>query len=76
MNQQDQNQPHDQAYPSTATVPNPYADPSSLANYPVKDGQFGPPPPPPPDKTISKGHGFWRGFCSGLCCYCCLDACF
>ncbi|KAK7388816.1 hypothetical protein VNO78_23643 [Psophocarpus tetragonolobus] len=43
-----------------------------------------PPPPPaisithqdklPPNK--SKGDGFWRGCCAGMCCYCCLDICF
>ncbi|KAL9433364.1 hypothetical protein AB3S75_028235 [Citrus x aurantiifolia] len=66
MSNLDQNQL--QAYPPSfaTTAPHPYADQSN-------DGEIA---PPPPGETKSKGDGFWKGFCAGLCCYCCLDACF
>ncbi|KAG6627301.1 hypothetical protein CIPAW_15G117700 [Carya illinoinensis] len=31
---------------------------------------------PPQGETMSRGDGFWRRCCAGLCCYCCLDMCF
>ncbi|KAJ9187347.1 hypothetical protein P3X46_002811 [Hevea brasiliensis] len=69
MSNHDQN--HAQVpYPSSS--PNPYVAPPP-ANYAVKNGNSA---PSPTIQTTSKGGGFWRGFCAGLCCHCCLDACF
>ncbi|KAL8506874.1 hypothetical protein ACS0TY_017680 [Phlomoides rotata] len=42
------------------------------AAYPTKDGHDQVSPP----NTQSRGDGFWRGCCAGLCCCCLLDACF
>ncbi|XP_071719729.1 protein CYSTEINE-RICH TRANSMEMBRANE MODULE 9-like [Rutidosis leptorrhynchoides] len=30
----------------------------------------------PPHGTQSRGDGFWRGCCAGMCCCCLLDICF
>ncbi|KAL2331102.1 hypothetical protein Fmac_018683 [Flemingia macrophylla] len=58
--------------------------------YPAVDGSNLAAPPPPvgyptkddvpsqqhvPIKTTTKGDGFWKGCCAGLCCCCALDCC-
>ncbi|XP_019193697.1 PREDICTED: cysteine-rich and transmembrane domain-containing protein B-like isoform X2 [Ipomoea nil] len=43
--------------------------------YPVRDGQ-GRSEPSVPAQTQSRGDGFWKGCCAGLCCCCALEACF
>ncbi|XP_057458718.1 protein CYSTEINE-RICH TRANSMEMBRANE MODULE 9-like [Lotus japonicus] len=39
--------------------------------YPTNDG----PQQSVPVKTTSRGDGFWKGCCAGLCCCCALDCC-
>nr|KYP49140.1 hypothetical protein KK1_029172 [Cajanus cajan] len=58
--------------------------------YPAVDRSNLTAPPPPvgyptkddvsvkqtvPIKTTSRGDGFWKGCCAGLCCCCALDCC-
>ncbi|PIN12137.1 hypothetical protein CDL12_15252 [Handroanthus impetiginosus] len=67
-----------QAYPPTSTAypdepQGAYIAPPTTVAYPVKDGQQD---QIPPAETQSRGDGFWKGCCAGLCCYCLLDACF
>ncbi|KAI3436905.1 uncharacterized protein J3R85_005943 [Psidium guajava] len=54
----------------------PYVVPPPVA-YPSKDGHKDSrrAPLPRKAKTKKRGHGFWRGFCAGMCCCCCLDIC-
>ncbi|XP_024983931.1 cysteine-rich and transmembrane domain-containing protein WIH2-like [Cynara cardunculus var. scolymus] len=49
----------------------PHPVPPPAVGSPVKDGQN-----PPPHGTQSRGDGFWRGCCAGMCCCCLLDICF
>ncbi|KAK7334987.1 hypothetical protein VNO80_26756 [Phaseolus coccineus] len=57
--------------------------------YPMDQSNLAAPPPPVgyptkdndsvqqtvPVKTTSRGDGFWKGCCAGLCCCCALDCC-
>ncbi|XP_042395714.1 cysteine-rich and transmembrane domain-containing protein B-like [Zingiber officinale] len=49
----------------------PYAPPPQLQPQPGY-----PPKGDAPVETQSRGDGFWRGCCAGLCCCCLLDMCF
>ncbi|XP_076950462.1 protein CYSTEINE-RICH TRANSMEMBRANE MODULE 6-like isoform X2 [Bidens hawaiensis] len=78
-----QNQPpqvlHD--IPSTGTdyvAPTPLPPPPEVVGQPVKDGyELSDKNNNPPDHgTQSRGDGFWRGCCAGMCCCCLLDICF
>ncbi|KAK1413437.1 hypothetical protein QVD17_35210 [Tagetes erecta] len=56
-------------------APTPLPPPPMAVGQPVKDDYE------TSDKnahhgTQSRGDGFWRGCCAGLCCCCLLDACF
>ncbi|XP_042058972.1 cysteine-rich and transmembrane domain-containing protein WIH1-like isoform X2 [Salvia splendens] len=69
---------------SNYNQPQAYPPPGTAAAYPVEPpgGYMAPPPQAgfavndPPADTQSRGDGFWRGCCAGLCCCCLLDACF
>ncbi|KAE9585055.1 hypothetical protein Lal_00018179 [Lupinus albus] len=65
------------AYPAVGQVnhaaPNVSAPPPM--GYPTKDAPVGYPQKSVPVKTTSRGDGFWKGCCAGLCCCCALDCC-
>ncbi|KAL2331100.1 hypothetical protein Fmac_018681 [Flemingia macrophylla] len=58
------------AYP--AVTENRTAAPPPVG-YPTKDDV--PSQQAVPIKTTSRGDGFWKGCCAGLCCCCALDCC-
>ncbi|AES66446.1 putative cysteine-rich transmembrane CYSTM domain-containing protein [Medicago truncatula] len=58
------------AYPAVSQN-NPQAVPPPPMGYPSKDD----PQQSVPIKTTSRGDGFWKGCCAGLCCCCALDCC-
>ncbi|KAI4346265.1 hypothetical protein L6164_013331 [Bauhinia variegata] len=77
MSNTDQNQ-HNVAYPSkdsteAGSYP-PVALPPPAVTLPTNEGYHK--KVDPTCETTSKGDGFWRGCCAGLCCACCLDICF
>nr|XP_043611198.1 cysteine-rich and transmembrane domain-containing protein WIH1-like isoform X2 [Erigeron canadensis] len=57
-------------------TPTPLPPPPAAVGYPVKDGYEASDQNAPPHETQSRGDGFWRGCCAGLCCCCLLDICF
>ncbi|XP_010551736.1 PREDICTED: cysteine-rich and transmembrane domain-containing protein A-like [Tarenaya hassleriana] len=68
----DHNQPSvNNPLPEKPPAPEPYTTPPPVG-YPTRDTAFD----NPPVETKSKGDGFWKGCCAGLCCCCLLDACF
>ncbi|XP_031105378.1 cysteine-rich and transmembrane domain-containing protein B-like [Ipomoea triloba] len=74
--------PH-QAAPGTAAFPYSQQPPQPQGGfsappppgYPVRDGEARS-EPSVPAQTQSRGDGFWKGCCAGLCCCCALEACF
>ncbi|CAK8534764.1 unnamed protein product [Lathyrus sativus] len=59
------------AYPAMGEKNHQVAPPPPIG-YPTKDD---PQQQTVPVKTISRGDGFWKGCCAGLCCCCALDCC-
>ncbi|KAK9058267.1 hypothetical protein SSX86_023107 [Deinandra increscens subsp. villosa] len=50
--------------------------PPAAVGPPVKDGYEASDHNPPDHGTQSRGDGFWKGCCAGMCCCCLLDICF
>ncbi|KAH9673722.1 CYSTM domain-containing protein [Citrus sinensis] len=61
--------------PPPSTTAGLYVAAPPPAGYPTKDGDHGYAQNAPVE-TKSRGDGFWKGCCAGLCCCCALDACF
>ncbi|KAH1051655.1 hypothetical protein GLYMA_08G170700v4 [Glycine max] len=59
------------AYPAGAQSN--LAAPPPPVGYPTKDDL--PSQQNVPVKTTTRGDGFWKGCCAGLCCCCALDCC-
>ncbi|KAK6916135.1 Cysteine-rich transmembrane CYSTM domain [Dillenia turbinata] len=79
MSQYAQKQPTSEsvmAYPPppSASTEAPAYEAPPPPGYPMREGPQD--APPVPVETKSRGDGFWRGCCAGLCCGCLLDACF
>ncbi|KAK6916136.1 Cysteine-rich transmembrane CYSTM domain [Dillenia turbinata] len=79
MSQYKQNQPTSEsvmAYPppppASTGAPAYVAPPPP--GYPLRE--FPQDAPRVPVETKSRGDGFWRGCCAGLCCCCALETCF
>ncbi|KAH9673723.1 CYSTM domain-containing protein [Citrus sinensis] len=75
MSSYNQNQSSAYPPPPPSTTAGLYVAAPPPAGYPTKDGDHGYAQNAPVE-TKSRGDGFWKGCCAGLCCCCALDACF
>ncbi|KAJ1430747.1 Cysteine-rich transmembrane CYSTM domain [Sesbania bispinosa] len=63
------------AYPAVgqSNTPSAYVTAPPPVGYPTKDDA--PQQQSVPVETTTRGDGFWKGCCAGLCCCCALDCC-